>query len=291
MIKKFEIVYMVLFFLFMPLNGRAAKYCPTDGEVYPDSAELCGKHGKPLISEKKPEEERDKLAGEIEMVFVKGGCYQMGDTFKEGDADEKPVHEVCVDDFYIGKYEVSQGQWREVMGNNPSYFSSCGENCPVEQVSWNDVQKFIRKLNERLDSAGSQRQTYRLPTEAEWEYAAKSGGKNEKYAGGNDIGNVAWYYVNSGGRTHPVGQKSPNGLGVYDMSGNVWEWVGDWYGEHYYQRSPRDNPHGLDEGRVRLLRGGSWVNYPWAVRASLRFRHYPEFRFNNNGFRLLRQTQ
>jgi len=188
----------------------------------------------------------------IEMVFVKGGCYQMGDTFGDGESDEKPVHEVCVDDYYIGKYEVTQGQWKAIMGNNPSYFKDCGDNCPVEQVSWNDIQDFMTKLNNKTGK------NYRLPTEAEWEYAAKSGGKSEKYAGGNDIDSVAWYTSNSGGKTHPVGQKTANGLGIYDMSGNVWEWVNDWYGDKYYGESPKNNPKGSNSGSDRVLRGGCW---------------------------------
>jgi formylglycine-generating enzyme required for sulfatase activity len=113
----------------------------------------------------------------IQMVFVQGGCYQMGDTFGDGESDEKPVHKVCVHDFYMGKYEVTQGQWKAVMGNNPSNFSNCGDNCPVEQVSWADVQQFIQRLNSRSGK------NYRLPTEAEWEYAARSGGKSEKWSG------------------------------------------------------------------------------------------------------------
>ena len=123
----------------------------------------------------------------MEFVFVKGGCYQMGDTFGDGYSDEKPVHEVCVDDFYIGKYEVTQAQWEKVMGNNPSYFKNC-DNCPVEQVSWNDIQEFINRLNSK---AGGNK--YRLPTEAEWEYAARSGEKREKYSGGDDCDSVGWY--------------------------------------------------------------------------------------------------
>ena len=186
----------------------------------------------------------------IEMVLVKGGCFQMGsnvaDEFKNEILKsffmgEKPVHEVCLNDFYLGKYEVTQGQWKVVMGNNPSKFQDCGDACPVEQVSWNDAQEFIRKLNQMFGK------NYRLPTEAEWEYAARSGGKKEEYSGTNDrasVGNYAWYEDNSGKTTHPVGLKSPNGLGIYDMSGNVDEWVNDWLIYSYYGDSPQGQSPG-----------------------------------------------
>jgi len=216
----------------------------------------------------------------MQMIFVKGGCYQMGDAFGDGAADEKPVHEVCVNDFYIGKYEVTQGQWQRIMGNNPSYFKNCGDNCPVEQVSWNDAQDFIRRLNSR---SGKQ---YRLPTEAEWEYAARSGGRSEKYTGGNDVDAVAWYRSNSGSKTHPVGQKRPNGLGLYDMSGNVWEWCSDWYGKKYYSQGPRDNPDGPSSGYYRVLRGGSCDDTPSGVRVADRVRLEPGYRDYYIGFRV-----
>jgi formylglycine-generating enzyme required for sulfatase activity len=221
----------------------------------------------------------------MQMVFVKGGCYQMGDTFGDGYANEKPVHEVCVNDFYIGKYEVTQGQWQRIMGNNPSYYKNCGDNCPVEQVSWNDIQQFIQRLN---NQSGKQ---YRLPTEAEWEYAARSGGKSEKYAGGNDVDAVAWYDGNSGRETHPVGQKQPNGLGLYDMSGNVWEWCSDWYGEKYYGQSFRDNPDGPSSGSYRVLRGGSWNGEPRGGRVAYRVRYNPGGRYGSHGFRLAGPAQ
>ncbi|MBI4843838.1 MAG: SUMF1/EgtB/PvdO family nonheme iron enzyme [Nitrospirae bacterium] len=212
-----------------------------------------------------------------DMVYVKGGCYQMGDTFGDGSGDEKPVHEVCVDDFYIGKYEVTQGQWRDVMGNNPSEFSGCGDDCPVENVSWNGIREFIRKLGGN----------YRLPTEAEWEYAARSGGKKEKYASGDNVDSVAWYGSNSGNNTHQVGRKAANGLGIYDMSGNVWEWVQDWYGESYYQNSPRNNPQGPSSGQLRVRRGGSWFTNALSARG-LRLYLNPGLGGSDLGFRLAR---
>ena len=219
-------------------------------------------------------------ASDINMVYVKGGCYQMGDTFGDGSDDEKPVHKVCIDDFYIGKYLVTQAQWQEVMGANPSNFKDCGGNCPVEQVLWEDTQKFINKLKEITGKK------YRLPSEAEWEYAARSRGKFEKYSGRNHAASVAWYAGNSGGRTHPVGTKSPNGLGIYDMSGNVWEWVQDWYGETYYEKSPRNNPQGPASGPYHVFRGGSWLGNAWYVRSAYRGRPIPTYRNSHYGLRL-----
>ena len=224
----------------------------------------------------------DPVTG-MEFVFVKGGCFDMGDTFGGGSSDEKPVHNVCVSDFSIGKYEVTQGQWKTIMGSNPSHLSSCGDTCPVEEVSWDDAQGFIQKLNSRTGKS------YRLPTEAEWEYAARSGGKKEKYAGtssDSELGNYAWYYLNSGSKTHPVGQKQPNSLGLYDMTGNVWEWVSDLYDENYYKRSPRDNPQGPSSGRDRVLRGGSWDGIPGSIRASVRGSDDPSDRDFYSGFRI-----
>jgi formylglycine-generating enzyme required for sulfatase activity len=220
----------------------------------------------------------------MEFVFIKGGCFEMGDTFGDGSKDEKPVHDVCVDDFYLGKYEVTQGQWQAVMGANPSYFKNCGSNCPVETVSWNDVQEFISRLNQRSGKR------FRLPTEGEWEYAARSGGKWEKWSGTNsegELGQYAWYIGNSGSRTHVVGEKRPNRLGLYDMTGNIWEWCSDWYGENYYQGSPRNNPEGPGNGSTRVLRGGSWNGSPRKVRAADRFGLVPTLRaISLVGFRL-----
>ena len=206
----------------------------------------------------------------------------MGDTFGDGDADEKPVHQVCVDDFYFGKYEVTQGQWEKVMGNNPSRFK--GRDNPVEQVSWNDVQEYINRLN------GQSGGKYRLPTEAEWEYAARSGGKRKKWAGTSkepELGEYAWYRINSGTKTHPVGQKRPNGLGLYDMSGNVWEWCADWYDQNYYQGSSRSTPERPGSSLYKVLRGGSWYSYAWMAGAATRDRGDPAARLITIGFRLV----
>jgi len=216
----------------------------------------------------------------MEFVWVEGGCFQMGDIFGDGDNDEKPVHEVCVVSFGMSRYEVTQGRWQKIMGNNPSRFTK-GKNYPVEQVSWDDTQGFIRKLNSHSGRC------FRLPTEAEWEYAARSGGKKEKYAGSSDVDQLGWYAGNSGDSTHPVGMKEPNGLGLYDMSGNVWEWSSDWYGKNYYQQSPCNNPQGPSSGSFRVIRDGCWNGSSWLARSTNRDRFKPGYRLDNLGFRLV----
>jgi formylglycine-generating enzyme required for sulfatase activity len=226
----------------------------------------------------------------FEMVAVKGGCYQMGDLFSrhDPDNDEHPIHEVCVDDFEIGKFEVTQGLWQWVMGSNPSKFKK-GDNYPVEQVSWKDVQMFLDVLNQKTG------QNFRLPTEAEWEYAARSGGKKENFSGGDNVETVAWHGTNSAGSTHPVGRKAPNGLGLHDMSGNVYEWCSDWYEHDYYSKSPRNNPKGPDNevmellrSSTRVFRGGSWDSSIYYVRNTYRSNRSSDFRYNLLGFRLLK---
>jgi formylglycine-generating enzyme required for sulfatase activity len=214
------------------------------------------------------------------MVFlpVPGGCFQMGDTFGDGFGWEKPVHLTCVRDYSLGKYEVTQGQWRRIMGSNPARFSNCGDDCPVENVSWDDAQEFVRQLNKM--SGGK----YRLPTEAEWEYAARSGGKNDRFSGGYDVNAVAWHDMNSSGETHRVGSKQPNGLGFYDMSGNVWEWVHDWFGP--YDRIRQESPSGPLSGTFRVFRGGGWSHSAGQARVVTRFYNTPDKRLDFVGLRL-----
>ncbi len=219
----------------------------------------------------------DPLSG-IEFVPVPGGCYQMGDTFNTGFHWEQPVHTVCISDFSIGKFEVTQGQWKRIVGSAHAYFSTCGDDCPVEQVSWNDAQEFIRELNRQ--TGGS----YRLPTEAEWEYAARSGGRDEMFSGGGDADAVAWHNQNSNGSALKVGTKQANGLGIHDMSGNVWEWVQDWYGT--YDNVRQINPTGPATGNVRVFRGGSWSHGTANARTSIRYYNTPETRINFLGFRI-----
>lgn len=215
------------------------------------------------------------------MVAVGGGTFTMGATSEQGsDAmeDEKPAHEVTLSGYYIGQTEVTQALWEAVMGSNPSYRR--GDNLPVERVSWDDCQVFIQKLNQLT---GKQ---FRLPTEAEWEYAARGGRKSRgyKYAGGNNIGSVAWYDDNSGYKTHPVATKQANELGIYDMSGNVSEWCSDWYGD--YQLSSRSNPQGPSSGFGRVSRGGSYHNDAWRCRVSYRNGDLLGIRVNILGLRL-----
>jgi formylglycine-generating enzyme required for sulfatase activity len=189
----------------------------------------------------------------IEILAIKGGTFLMGSPANEvGRDDSETQHQVSVSNFYIGKYEVTQAQWKAIMGNNPSRFK--GDDLPIENVSWNDVQEFLQKLNEKTGKS------FRLPTEAEWEYAARGGtrSRNYFYAGGNTLNKMAWFMDNSNKTTHSVGSKQPNELGIYDMSGNVWEWCNDWYSKDYYSKSPQSNPTGTASGSGRVRRGGSW---------------------------------
>jgi len=211
------------------------------------------------------------------MVRISGGTFIMGCTSEQRGCynNEYPAHEVSLASFQIGKYEVTQTQWEAVMGENPSKFSGCSR-CPVEQVSWNDVQEFIEKLNTLTGK------DYRLPTEAEWEYAAR-GGEGYEYSGSNNVDRVAWY---GGRKTHPVGKKSANGYGLYDMSGNVLEWCSDWYASDYYESSPRRNPTGPRTGEYRVMRGGSWIHGAWNSRVAYRLKRSSSSRSGGNGFRL-----
>lgn len=217
----------------------------------------------------------------MEFVWVPGGCFLMGSN--DGDRDEKPVHKVCVDGFWMGKYEVTQGQWKKIMGRNPSKFKK-GDNYPIEEVSWNDCQEFIKKLNVKNS------RKFRLPTEAEWEYVCRKGREKKKYFGGANINEIASCYAdNSGLHTNPVGSKSANSLGVYDLSSNVWEWCSDWYGENYYAKSPEHNPRGPSSGFYRVVRGGRWDYYPRLVRVADRYRYNPGYHYQLLGVRLVSQ--
>ena len=211
------------------------------------------------------------------MIAVKGGTFQMGNDV--GYEWEKPVHQVTLSDYYIGETEVTQELWNAVMGSNPSKFTGNMQR-PVEMVSWNDCQTFISKLNQLTGK------TFRLPTEAQWEYAARGGNKSKGYiySGSNEIDEVAWYEYNSGGMTHPVQTKAPNELGIYDMTGNVYEWCTDWYGA--YSSAAQTDPTGPATGSDRVYRGGSWGSDATFCRVANRNNYTPTNSYFHLGLRL-----
>ena len=231
----------------------------------------------------------------LQMVYVRGGSFEMGATPEQGNdayADEYPVHTVTLDDFYIGRFEVTQWQWMLLMGaefarlvaeDTSNTFEGVGADYPTYYVSWERAALFCERL-----SAATGR-TYRLPTEAEWEYAARGGRHHDgtKYSGDNNSWDVAWRRLNSEGTAHPVGQKKPNGLGLYDMSGNVWEWCSDWYDPKYYSVSPSHNPKGPETGSFRVKRGGSWRFKQNSCRVSRRFANLSDVQRDVVGLRVV----
>jgi len=240
---------------------------------------------------------------ELQMIFVQGGSFKMGDTFGDGNYFEKPSHDVILSSFYISKYEITQKNWIETMGNNPAKFWN--DDNPVESITWNDAIEFC---NQRSMLEGLQQcyryeggkiicdfnaNGYRLPTEAEWEFAARGGlqSKNTKFSGSSNITEVAWYYNNSDNSPHPVGLKLPNELGIHDMSGNVWEYCWDFYDENYYSQSPQQNPAGPSSGNSHVIRGGSWTDD--AVFNKVYYRNYYENRArgSNVGLRIVRTAR
>ena len=293
-------------------HSDSAKFCENTGKellkacpwedcadygkaILPMRANFCPRCGRPLqrtaeqvmsenhLNTSEPNGQTFMVKGvEFKMIKVEGGTFSMGATSEqEYDAlsCEKPVHSVTLSDYYIGETEVTQELWEAVMGSNPSYFEGDNQR-PVENVSWNDCQKFIKKLN-RLTG-----KEFRLPTEAEWEYAARGGkySRGYKYSGSNNSDEVAWYDSNSGSKTHPVKTKKDNELGLYDMSGNVWEWCNDWWG--CYQSNSQTNPTGPSEGESRVLRGGGWCYFDMGVRVSRRDYLTPGYRHIIIGLRL-----
>ncbi len=220
----------------------------------------------------------------MEFIWVKGGCYTMGSRSGEpGKRRDEFSHEVCIDSMWIGKYEVTQGQWKKVLGSNPAFFGD-KTDCPVESISWTSVQAFIKKLNEM----NKEKDAFRLPTEAEWEYACKSGGTGERFCGGDQIDRIAWHKENCDRTPHPVGQKGPNRAGLYDMSGNVSEWVEDTYAPDAYKKHGKKNPVHTDSGTDRVTRGGSWMQGEEECRSAAR-NFFPEKRGKFNiGFRLVK---
>ena len=211
-----------------------------------------------------------------EMVTIPAGSFEMG--LNGVSPNEKPVHQVTIAKFAMGKTEITQAQWKAVMGSNPSYFSACGDNCPVEMVSWTEAQEFIVKLSQKT---GKQ---YRLPSEAEWEYACRAGG-NHQFCGGDSMDAVGWHSGNKNNPTHPVAGKQANAFGLFDMSGNVSEWVQDSYHKDY-TAAPVDGSAWQDDDKQRVLRGGSWNYPPQLTRAAIRFGDKPTNHFNSNGFRV-----
>lgn len=236
------------------------------------------KHKKHIVLPTVTQALLDSIA--LNMVWVTGGSFIMGNNYSE--EDERPAYEVIIDGFAISRYPVTQRQWTVIMGHNPSSFPGC-DQCPIDNVSWNDAQLFIETLNEITGKK------YTLPTEAEWEYAAKGGREgswNLKYAGSDDIDSVGWYTGNSAGIPHPVGQKKPNGLGLYDMSGNVWEWCQDWYAKFYYEQNISNNPTGPSSGSGRIRRGGSWFTQAASCKTTTRNNVNQDYFDNIGGFRL-----
>lgn len=234
---------------------------------------------------------------EFEMAVIPPGTFWMGS--RNGERDERPVHEVTVDGFLIGVREVTQQQYRDIMNTNPSRFKSPAN--PVEQVSWEMAAVFCNKLSEFSGLSACydedtwecdySRNGFRLPTEAEWEYACRAGTTSEYHTGNNltDLSYAAWLHENSDGSTHPVGSKSKNNWGLYDMHGNVWEWCNDWYDENYYLDSPRYNPAGPESGKFKIMRGGGWIYYPKPARSAFRGYEKPQYRFDYIGFRVVRR--
>ncbi len=218
-----------------------------------------------------------KMIGNIEMVMIPEGTFIMG---SDKSTDEvKPAHRVNVSAFWIGKYEVTQKEYTEIMGGNPSYFD--GDNLPVEMISWTDAVEFCDKFSIKYNVKA------RLPYEAEWEYACRSGSETGYFWGDIINGDYCWYIGNSSHKTHPVGQKKPNAFGLYDMSGNVWEWCMDFYDADYYKNSHSKNPKGALSGSDRILRGGSWFDDDFYHFSYIRLKNLPWFRISYNGFRIV----
>jgi len=217
---------------------------------------------------------------EDQFTLIPAGSFSMGNP--DGERDERRLRTVNITrPFLMQRTEVTQAQWRDVMGTAPSHFSACGDTCPVENVSWKDIQEFLEALNRRIPG-----RNFRLPTEAEWEYAARAGATDD----GNSsvpLGERGWHSNNSGNRSHPVAQKQPNGWGLHDMYGNVGEWVQDWYDGNYPGASPVNDPTGPSSGSERVVRGGSWIVPPLFTRASSRDNAAPSERSNFRGFRLV----
>lgn len=275
----------VMEFVFAGINWRTKREHPIESVLVPDLLRLLGRGERQTVNYSSQQTSKDlefTVNGvSFKMIHVEGGTFQMGATPEQGSDTydrEKPVHSVTLSSYHIGETPVTQALWKAVMGDNPSWYK--GDNLPVGNVSWEDCQEFIQKMN-RLTG-----KIFRLTTEAEWEYAAR-GGKHlspYKYAGSNSIDDVAWYNHNSGYETHSVKTKKPNALGIYDMSGNVYEWCQDWYGA--YSGSAQTDPKGPASSLHRVVRGGSWGFMANACRVSSRLGFSPDHSGGDSGFRL-----
>lgn len=280
--------YILFIFLYLPFTGLQAQHVLIKKPVKPNVEAPISQSTKAPTNTAKGDREKVGRKRNIEpaMVYVQGGSFEMGGS---GESDGKPIHSVYLNSYYIGKYEVTQAQWKAVMGNNPSEYKGC-PTCPVNKVSWYDVQDYLQKLNTLTGK------NYRLPTEAEWEYAARGGNKSEGYiySGSDNLESVAWYNENSNYQAHPVGQKKPNELGIYDMTGSEAEWCSDWYNENhdansnYYKNSPKENPKGPNSGYAKVVRGGSWRDYDRGSRVAYRGLNRPDDKdYPDYGFRLV----
>ena len=258
---------------------EAALLCPSCKARLSSDGAGCPSCGT-ASSGKLPERIVEPVVG-MEFVLAKAGSFSMGDRFQVGIENETPVHHVELDRFHIAKYPVTQSQWDRLMPENPSMFP--GENRPVERVSFRQALEFARKMAQ----ANNGRYDFGLPTEAQWEYAATSCGAKDKYAGGDEPETVAWFEENSGSATRPAGKKKPNSLGLYDMSGNVWEWCLDFYKEDAYRFHEDRNPQCREQGPDRVIRGGGWNTDAWSVRCARRFGFPEEDCGPSLGFRLV----
>lgn len=278
--------------VFAQENVNIVKKCPVCKRIFPDDYIYCPYDRHTLAPTKiavtGPKtappmgQEWTEPITKMEFVWIPGGCFEMGCASWAGRCkrDATPVHSVCVEGFYIGKFEVTQGEWKEIMQANPSKFSRSGDTYPVEQVSWTDVHLFITMLKEKSKTE------FRLPTEAEWEYAARNKGKKDKYSGGRDLLKVGWFSGNSAGHSHQVGSKKPNGSKLYDMSGNVSEWCQDLYSKNAYLSKKRDCPICL-KGAGPVIRGGSWDQPEQNCTTTARDWSMEEIKEGNIGFRLV----
>lgn len=250
-------------------TGEKKSYSIETLEDVPNNSDTClDQHPSPIF--------KDPILDTF--ILVKGGTFQMGSK------EDGPIHTVTLCDYYIGQTEVTEAQWRAIMGTSPKNFNDC-DSCPVSQVSWDDIYSFILKINELRGA-----ENYRLPTEAEWEYAARGGSRSKGYvySGSNDIDAVAWYKKNSNYKKHPVKGKAPNELGLYDMTGNVYEWCSDWYAK--YGSEPSTNPTGPNYGDQRVFRGGTWRFDAYICVVTWHYGYYPHIRDTETGFRLAKSV-